>query len=77
MRQAVVICIRSFLKYDSVAWNLCLISFIDLPVNAQRNFSKGIPSLLSLSYLYPKRLSVLHLEPLVRQRLRAGSTNVC
>ena len=68
MRQAFVTYIRPMLEYNSVVWNPRLIHLIDLIENVQRNFSKRIPSLSSLSYL--ERLALLDLEPLELRRLR-------
>jgi hypothetical protein len=68
MRQAFVTYIRPILEYNSVVWNPHLIHLTDLIENVQRNFSKRIPSLSSLSY--PERLALLDLEPLELRRLR-------
>jgi hypothetical protein len=68
MRQAFVTYIRPILEYNGIVWNPRLIHLTDLVENVQRNFSKRIPSLSSLSY--PERLALLDLEPLELRRLR-------
>ena len=68
MRQAFVTYIRPILEHNSVVWNPRLIHLTDLIENIQRNFSKRIPSLSSLSH--PERLALLDLEPLELRRLR-------
>jgi hypothetical protein len=68
MRQAFVSYIRPILEYSSIVRNPSFIFLIDLIENVQRNFSKRISSLSSLTY--PERLALLDLEPLELRRLR-------
>jgi ribonuclease P/MRP protein subunit RPP40 len=68
MRQSFTTYIRPLLEYNSIVWNPSFIYLIDVIENVQRNFSKRIQSISSLSYL--ERLAVLDLEPLELRRLR-------
>jgi hypothetical protein len=68
MRQSFITYIRPILEYNSTVWNLSFIYLMDVIENVQRNFSKPIQSISSLSYL--DRLAVLDLKPLELRRLR-------
>ena len=68
MRQAFVTYIRPILEYNCIVWNPSFIRLVDLIENVQRNFSKRIPSISSLTYA--KRLALLYLELLELRRLR-------
>ena len=72
MRTAFITYIRPILEYNSLVWNPCQVHSIDVLENVQRNFSKRIPSLSSLTYL--ERLALLNLEPLELRRLRFDLT---
>ena len=72
MRTAFITYIRPILEYNSLVWNPCQVHSIDVLENVQRNFSKRIPSLSSLTYL--ERLALLYLEPLELRRLRFDLT---
>jgi hypothetical protein len=56
MRQSFTTYIRPLLEYNSIVWNPSFIYLIDVIENVQRNFSKRIQSISSLSYL--ERLAV-------------------
>jgi hypothetical protein len=68
MRLAFITYIRPLLKYNSIVWNPDFIYLIDLIENVQRNFTKRISSIASLSY--PERLAILDLDLLELRRLR-------
>jgi hypothetical protein len=68
MKLAFITYIRPVLEYNSIVWNPNLIHLIDLIENVQRNFTKRIPSISSLSYA--ERLAILDLELLELRRLR-------
>jgi hypothetical protein len=68
MRLAFITYIRPLLEYNSIVWNPDFICLIDLIEKVQRNFTKRIPSIASLSY--PERLAILDLELLELRRLR-------
>jgi hypothetical protein len=68
MRLAFITYIRPLLEYNSIVWNPDFIYLIDLIENVQRNFTKRIPSIASLSY--PERLAILDLDLLELRRLR-------
>jgi hypothetical protein len=72
MHTAIIAYIRPILEYNSSVWNPCQVHSTDVLENVQRNFSKRIPSLSSLTYL--ERLALLNLEPLELQRLRFDLT---
>jgi hypothetical protein len=72
MRTAFVTHIRPLPEYNSVVWNPSQKQLIDLNENVQRNFTKRIPSLSSLSY--HERLAFPNLEPLELRRLRFDPT---
>jgi hypothetical protein len=56
------------LEYNTVVFNPSLICLVDLIEDVQRNFTKRIPSLSSMSY--SERLAAIDLEPLELRRLR-------
>jgi Reverse transcriptase (RNA-dependent DNA polymerase) len=68
MRTAFIACIRPILEYNSLVWNPRQVHSIDVIEDVQRNFSKRILSLSSLTYL--EILALLNLEPLELRRLR-------
>jgi hypothetical protein len=68
MRRAFIAYVRPVLEYNSIIWNPCAKYLIDLIESVQRNFSKRIPSLSSLTYA--ERIAMLNLETLELRRLR-------
>ena len=73
MRNAFICYIRPLLEYNSIVWNPSHIYLIELIENVQRNFTKRIASLSSMSY--HERLAALNLEPLELRRLRFDLVN--
>jgi hypothetical protein len=70
MQLAFITYIRPILEYNCIIWSPNLIHLIDLiqNVQAQRNFTKRLPSLLPLPYT--ERLALLDLDLLELRRLR-------
>ena len=68
LKRAYITYIRPLLEYCTIIWNPTLKNFIDKIESVQRNFTKRIPTLASLSYL--ERLDSLQLESLELRRLR-------
>jgi hypothetical protein len=56
MRKTFVTYVRPMLEYNSLVWNPCQLHYIDLLENVQRNFSKRIPFLSSLTYFERRAL---------------------
>jgi hypothetical protein len=68
MRAAFTTYIRPFLEYNSIIWNSIYINLIDFIENVQRQFTKGVSSISSISY--SERLDLLDLDLLELGRLR-------
>jgi ribonuclease P/MRP protein subunit RPP40 len=68
MRAAFTTYIRPLLEYNSIIWNPIYINLIDLIENVQRQFTKGVSSISSLSY--SERLALLDLDLLELRGLR-------
>jgi ribonuclease P/MRP protein subunit RPP40 len=68
LRRAFITYVRPIIEYNTIVWNPCAKYLIDLIESVQRNFTKRIPSLTSLSYA--ERIAILNLETLELRRLR-------
>jgi ribonuclease P/MRP protein subunit RPP40 len=68
LRRAYITYVRPIIEYNTIVWNPCAKNLIDLIESVQRNFTKRIPSLTSLTYA--ERIATLNLETLELRRLR-------
>lgn len=67
LRRAYITYVRPIVEYNTIVWNPCVKYLIDIIERVQRNFSKRIPSLSSMTYA--ERLAFLNLETLELRRL--------